>query len=165
MQGFMKRAGLAAVAVFLAVLPAHAATAQLVQNGAEVAREAPALPSATDASANSPEQIKRAQTELRRLDCLKGRIDGKLGSKTRQALDKFWTSAKQPPAAEIRITDDLISALAGRGDNFCRPPRPFFAVGGRSGGNPAMPPFFPGARPGALPPPPPPPSAPAEQPN
>jgi peptidoglycan hydrolase-like protein with peptidoglycan-binding domain len=101
--------------------------------------------------ANLPEQIRKAQTELRRLDCLTGRIDGKLGDQTRQAVKKFWTSAKQP-AVEVSITDELISQLAERGDGFCRPARPFFAIGGRPGGNSALPPFFaPGARPGSAP--------------
>jgi hypothetical protein len=152
MRDFMRRAGLAAVAMSLAVLPARARgdAILLVQNGSDVVRETPAQPPAADVPANSPDQIKKAQTELRRLDCLSGPIDGKIGNKTRQALDKFWTSAKQQPAAEISITDELIAQLAERGDNFCRPPRPFFAIGGRSGGNPAMP-FLPGARPGALP--------------
>jgi peptidoglycan hydrolase-like protein with peptidoglycan-binding domain len=109
--------------------------------------------------ANSPAQIKKAQTELRRLDCLNGRIDGKLGEQTRQAVKKFWASAKEP-AGEVNITDELIADLAEHGDNLCRPPRPFFAIGGRSGGAPGLPPFFPGSRPLPVPAPAAPPSAP-----
>ncbi len=94
--------------------------------------------------ANSPAQIRKAQTELKRLDCLKGRIDGRLSDRTREAVRKFWASAKQP-VVEVAITDQLIADLAERGDLFCRPPRPFFAIGGRPGG---LPPFIaPGARP------------------
>ncbi len=97
-------------------------------------------------AANSPEQIRKAQVELRRLDCLTGRIDGKLGDQTREAVRKFWASAKQP-VVEVNITDELIANLAERGDNFCRPPRRFFGFGGR-----ALPPLFaPGARPGFIP--------------
>ena len=108
---------------------------------------------------NSPEQIRKAQTELRRLDCFNGRIDGKLGDQTRQAVKKFWASAKQP-VVEVNITDELISNLAERGDNFCRPPRRFFGFGGRPGGNLGLPPpFLPGARPGSVPAQPPSPSA------
>jgi peptidoglycan hydrolase-like protein with peptidoglycan-binding domain len=103
---------------------------------------APAL-----APANSREQVRRAQTELRRLDCLKSRINGKLDEHTREAVKKFWAMAKQP-AVDVKITDELISNLAERGDNFCRPPRRFFGFGGRS-----LPPLFaPGARPGFVPP-------------
>jgi peptidoglycan hydrolase-like protein with peptidoglycan-binding domain len=168
-------AGLAAIAISLSTLPASAAGtsrmllfAQTVSDtgrGAAAASQPPASqPPANDASAplpaNSPEQIRKAQTELRRLDCLKGRIDGKLGDQTRQAVKKFWASAKQP-TAEVTITDELISSLAESGDGYCRPARPFFAIGGRSGGNSAPAPFFlPGSRPAAVPapaaPPPPP---------
>ena len=101
--------------------------------------------------ANTPEQIRKAQIELRRLDCLNGPIDGKLGDRTRQAVKSFWTMAKQP-VVDVNITDELIAKLAERGDNFCRPVRPFFGFGGRSGGNSArLPPFVPGARPGSVP--------------
>jgi peptidoglycan hydrolase-like protein with peptidoglycan-binding domain len=109
--------------------------------------------------ANSPKQIRKAQIELRRLECLKGRIDGKLGDQTREAVKKFWASAKQP-AVEVTITDELISDLAARGDLFCRPVRPFFAIGGRAGGNSTLPPFLaPGARPSPAPAPAAPPAA------
>jgi peptidoglycan hydrolase-like protein with peptidoglycan-binding domain len=101
-----------------------------------VADASPVLP------ANSREQIRKAQLELRRLDCFQGKTDGKLGEQTRQAVKKFWASAKQP-VVEVNITDQLIADLAERGDNYCRPPRRFFGFGGRSGGNPAALPFIP----------------------
>jgi peptidoglycan hydrolase-like protein with peptidoglycan-binding domain len=167
-------AGLAAIAISLSTLPAGAAgTSRLLQfaqtvsdtaQGATAASQPPASDASAALPANSAKQIKKAQTELRRLDCLKGRIDGKLGDQTRQAVKKFWASAKQP-AAEVNITDELISRLAESGDGFCRPPRPFFAIGGRSGGNSTLAPFFlPGARPAAVPAPaaPPPPPAKAQ---
>lgn len=98
-----------------------------------------------NALVNSPEQIRRAQVELQRLDCFRGRVDGKLGNQTRQAVQKFWKSAGQP-VLEVTITDELISDLADRGAGFCRPARRFFAVGApmRPGGPP---PFVRGARP------------------
>jgi peptidoglycan hydrolase-like protein with peptidoglycan-binding domain len=46
--------------------------------------------------ANAPEQIRKAQTELRRLDCLKGRIDGKLGDQTRQAVSSLPSRSTSP---------------------------------------------------------------------
>ena len=146
---------MATIAISLGTLSADAVAgdrlSRYAQNGIDAA---PVLmPSASAAGApasvpaNSPEQIRRAQTELRRLDCLKGRIDGKLGDQTREAVRKFWAMAKQP-AASVDITDELISNLAERGDNFCRPPRRFFGFGGH-----ALPPLFaPGARPGFVPP-------------
>jgi hypothetical protein len=57
-------------------------------------------------------------------------------------VKNFWTSAKQPAPVEVNITDQLIANLAERGDGFCRPVRPFFGLGGRAGGNSAMPPLF-----------------------
>jgi peptidoglycan hydrolase-like protein with peptidoglycan-binding domain len=159
MHGCVWRAGSAAIAILLCTLPAGAVAAgrmvHFAQNASDAGRgatepgQSPDVPVALPA--NSPEQIRKAQTELRRLDCLTGRIDGRLGDQTRQAVKKFWASAKQP-AVEVNITDELISNLAERGDNFCRPPRPFFGFGGRPGGNSARLPFFaPGARPGPVP--------------
>jgi peptidoglycan hydrolase-like protein with peptidoglycan-binding domain len=139
------------------MLPAYAIVTEFAQNVPVAGRGAaePGQPSVAEAPAvlraNSPEQIRKAQTELRRLDCLNGRIDGKLGDQTRQAVKRFWASAKQP-VVEVNITDELISNLAERGDNFCRPPRRFFGFGGRPGGNLGLPlPFAPGARPGSVP--------------
>jgi peptidoglycan hydrolase-like protein with peptidoglycan-binding domain len=151
--GCFRRAGVAAIAISLFTLPAGAIASgrmiQLAQNASEGGSGAiaPSQAPAASAPANSPEQIRKAQVELRRLDCLKGRIDGRLGDQTREAVRKFWASAKQP-VVEVNITDELIANLAGHGDNFCRPPRRFFGFGGR-----ALPPLFaPGARPGSIPP-------------
>jgi peptidoglycan hydrolase-like protein with peptidoglycan-binding domain len=170
MRGGVWRAGAAAIAISLCGLSTGAAAAgrmvQMAQNIPDPERTAtaPSQPAAVDApvalQANSPDQIRNAQIELRRLDCLKGRIDGKLGDQTREAVKKFWASAKQP-VIEVSITDALIAELAEHGDNFCRPPRRFFATGGRAGGNSALP-LFPGVRPIPVPAPtaPPPASAP-----
>jgi len=139
------------------MLPADAVVAEFAQNvpvaggGAAEPDRSSVAEAAAVLRANSPEQIRKAQTELRRLDCLNGRIDGKLGDQTRQAVKRFWASAKQP-VVEVNITDELISNLAERGDNFCRPPRRFFGFGGRPGGNLRLPlPFAPGARSGSVP--------------
>jgi peptidoglycan hydrolase-like protein with peptidoglycan-binding domain len=161
MHGCVWRAGSAAIAISLCTLPAGAVAdgrmVQFAQNVSDAGRGAtePSQSPVADAPAalpaNSPEQIRKAQIELRRLDCLKGRIDGKLGDQTRQAVKKFRTSARQP-AVEVDITDELISDLAERGDGFCRPARPFFAFGVRPSGKSGLPPLFaPGARPGPVP--------------
>jgi hypothetical protein len=136
MHGPVSRAGLVMIAISLCALPAGAvATGRTVQNASEAGKgvaepvQGPVAGAPTALSADSPEQIRKAQIELRRLDCLSGRIDGKLGDQTRQAVRKFWGSAKQPIV-----------------DNFCRPPRRFFGFGGR-----ALPPLLaPGARPGIV---------------
>jgi peptidoglycan hydrolase-like protein with peptidoglycan-binding domain len=161
MHGCGWRVGSAAIAISLCIVPADAVatgrTVQFAQNVPDAGRVAaePGQSPVADApealQANSPEQIRKAQIELRRLDCLQGRIDGKLGDQTRQAVKKFWASAKQP-VVEVSITDELIANLAERGDNFCRPPRRFFGFGGRSGGNLGLPlPFAPGGRPISVP--------------
>jgi peptidoglycan hydrolase-like protein with peptidoglycan-binding domain len=120
-----------------------------------LAQNAPDAPTA--APANTPEQIRKAQIELRRLECLKGRVDGKLGERTREAVRMYWASAKQP-AVLVVITDELIAQLSERGDLYCRPPRKFFGFGGRPGGLPFL---VPGARPGPVPAPATPPAPPA----
>ena len=163
MHGGVWRAGSAAIAIALCTPSTGAVAAghgvELAQNvpnaagGDSAPSQSPAAAAPAALPANSPEQIRKAQTELKRLDCLKGRIDGKLGDRTREAVKKFWASAKQP-AVEVNITDQLIADLAERGDLFCRPPRLFFGFGGRPG---AMPPFVaPGGRPIPVPAAPPP---------
>jgi peptidoglycan hydrolase-like protein with peptidoglycan-binding domain len=165
MRGCAWWARSAVIAISLCGLPTSAvATGRMVrlgQNasepGASESSQPPAAGAPAALSANSREQIRKAQIELRRLECLKGRVDGKLGEQTREAVKKYWASAKQP-VVEVEITDALVSELAARGDLFCRPVRPFFGFGARPGGLP----FFPGARPGAapaVPAPPPPPEA------
>jgi peptidoglycan hydrolase-like protein with peptidoglycan-binding domain len=128
------RAAWAAIVILLCALPAGAVAASRM----------------ADPLANSPEQIRKAQTELQRLDCLRGRVDGKLGNQTRQAVRKFWKSAGQPEV-EVSITDELIADLAERGAGYCRPARRFFAVGRPGSGGPAAPLFMRGARPPLVP--------------
>jgi hypothetical protein len=140
MQGGVWRAGSAAIVFLLYALTGAVAAERMVRLAQDASDAAPA---AEAPAANTPEQIRKAQTELRRLDCLKGSIDGKLGDQTRQAVKSFWTSAKQP-LAEVVITDALIADLAAHGDNYCRPPRRFFGFGGRTGGVPFL---APGMRP------------------
>ncbi|HLQ90781.1 MAG TPA: peptidoglycan-binding domain-containing protein [Xanthobacteraceae bacterium] len=157
MHAYVWRAGWAVIAISLCTVQASAVgisqIVQFAQNVSGSGTTAPGKPAVADAPAavpaNSPEQIRMAQTELKRLDCLKGRIDGKLGDQTRQAVKKFWTSAKQPEAG-VNITDELISDLAERGAGFCRPARKFFAMGFRPRANSTQPtlvrPFAPGNR-------------------
>jgi peptidoglycan hydrolase-like protein with peptidoglycan-binding domain len=139
MHSSIWRAGSAAIAISLCGLSGAVAAERMVR----LAQNTPDAEPTADAPANTPEQIRKAQTQLRRLDCLQGRIDGKLGDKTRQAVKSFWTSAKQP-AVEVVITDALIADLAAHGDNYCRPVRRFFGFGGRTGGVPFL---APGMRP------------------
>jgi peptidoglycan hydrolase-like protein with peptidoglycan-binding domain len=151
MHSCVRRAGSVAIAAVLYTLPADAVDtsrtvrfAQSAPDSGQTAAE-PSQPPASVPSvspANSREQIRKAQVELRRLDCFQGKADGKLGDQTRQAVKKFWASAKQP-VVEVNVTDQLIADLSERGDNFCRPPRRFFGFGGRPGVNSAVLPFIP----------------------
>jgi peptidoglycan hydrolase-like protein with peptidoglycan-binding domain len=159
MHGCVWRAGSLAVAITLSAPASTFGTSRTVEfaQQALVPDRAPGEPSEPVANApsvsraNSPGQIRKAQIELRRLDCFQGRADGKLGDQTRRAVKKFWASAKQP-ATEVNITEELIVDLSERGDNFCRPPRRFFGFGQRPGGNPAALPFMPrGTQPPPLP--------------
>jgi peptidoglycan hydrolase-like protein with peptidoglycan-binding domain len=150
MHGFVWWAGSAAIAISLGALPTGAAATSGVARIAQNVPDAGGAAPAPSPPANSPEQIRKAQAELKRLECLKGRVDGKLGEATRQAVQKYRASAKQP-AGEVNITDDLITELAGRGDLYCRPPRVFFGFGGRKGGTTGLP-FAPGVRPIPVPP-------------
>jgi hypothetical protein len=159
MHGRVLRAGCATIAILLGALPAGAAgMVEFAQNAPEADRGAAAEPGQPSAlPANTPEQVRKAQIELKRLDCLAGRVDGKLGNQTREAVKKYWASAKKP-IVEVAITDELIADLAEHGDNYCRPPRPFFSFGGRGG----MPMFAPGMRPIPVPAPAAPPPAAAQ---
>ena len=70
--------------------------------------------------ANLPEQIRQAQTELKRLGCLDGNLDGKMNT-TEKAIKAFWQRSHKP-GVEINITDDFIGDLQRQPDDFCVPP-------------------------------------------
>jgi uncharacterized caspase-like protein len=73
--------------------------------------------------ANLPEQIKQAQTELRRLACYKGPIDGKLNDATHIAV-KEWSKTRERPVVDVNITDDFIADLKKQPDDICLPKAP-----------------------------------------
>jgi peptidoglycan hydrolase-like protein with peptidoglycan-binding domain len=146
----------AAIVAALSAPPVRASATGAIRLG-QIAQSPTAPVQQPDAPANAGEQIRKAQVELKRLNCLKGRIDGKLGPQTRKAVKDFWVMAKEP-VVEVSITDALIADLSERGDNYCRPARPFFSFGGRGPGG-FVPPFAPvgrGPLPGAVPQPSPP---------
>src|SRR5262249_3698364 len=70
--------------------------------------------------ANLPEQIRQAQTELKRLGCFDGELDGKM-STAEKAVKAFWHFSRKP-VPEINITDDFINDLQRHPDDFCVPP-------------------------------------------
>ena len=59
--------------------------ASLDKFNAEAAKRAAALP-------NSPEMLRAAQTQLIRLGCLTGKVDGTLNATTKTALGRYLSS-------------------------------------------------------------------------
>jgi hypothetical protein len=75
----------------------------------------PIQPQAT--KANSPEQIRQAQTELKRLGCLDGELDGKMTT-IEKAIKEFGRRSRKA-IVEINITDDFIADLHQQPDDIC----------------------------------------------
>jgi hypothetical protein len=59
---------------------------------------------------NSPELVRAAQKELRRIGCYAGRESGALDSPTRAAVEGYLAT-RGKPSADIKITDDFVSEL------------------------------------------------------
>jgi Caspase domain len=74
------------------------------------------------AKANRPEQIREAQTELRRLGCFDGKPDGQLNDATRNAVEA-WSKHTTHKPVEINITDDFIEELKRQHREICVPER------------------------------------------
>jgi hypothetical protein len=91
---------------------------------------APALLPADPAvpRANSPDQIRKAQIELKRLGCFGGPENGALGKMTQEAVRTYWRRTGQR-AGTIDITDAFVADLAQHDTGLCKPttvamPRP-----------------------------------------
>jgi uncharacterized caspase-like protein len=86
-------------------------------------RPAPAVSSSPipPARANLPEQIRQAQTELKRLGCFGGSPDGQLNDATRNAVKALWHYTRKP-AVEINVTDGFIADLKRQPSGVCAPP-------------------------------------------
>ena len=78
---------------------------------AEEAQRAAALP-------NSPELIRSAQTQLVRLGCLTGKIDGALNAPTKTALGKYLSIGGQP-TENASVTEGLVSELIKHTTRVC----------------------------------------------
>ena len=76
-----------------------------------------AAPQPEAPKANLSEQIHQAQTELKRLGCLEGKLDGKMDT-TEKAIRAFWKRSNKR-VVEINITDDFIADLQRQPDDFC----------------------------------------------
>ena len=78
---------------------------------AEAARRAATLP-------NSPELVRSAQTELVRLGCLSGKIDGTLNAPTNAALGRYMSIEGQP-SNNVSVTNELVAELAKHTSRVC----------------------------------------------
>ncbi len=78
----------------------------------------PRLPSARPALPNSPELVRSAQTQLVRLGCLTGKIDGTLNASTKGALGHYMSIVGQP-SDNVTVTEDLVSELNKHATRVC----------------------------------------------
>jgi len=70
------------------------------------------------AAENTPELVLSAQTELVRIGCLDGRIDGILGNNTRGAVERY-VAERGKPEADVEITDDFVTTLKNEPSRVC----------------------------------------------
>ena len=85
--------------------------AALDKFNAEAAKRAAALP-------NSPELVRSAQTQLARLGCLSGKVDGVLDGTTKSALGRYM-SIKGQSSGDSSVTEGLVSELTKQTDRVC----------------------------------------------
>jgi len=67
---------------------------------------------------NSPELVRSAQTELVRLGCFSGKVDGAFNAPTSAALGRYMSIGGQP-SANISVTTELVAELAKHTTRVC----------------------------------------------
>ena len=85
--------------------------ATLDRFNAEAAKRAATLP-------NSPELVRSAQTQLVRLGCMTGKVDGTLGAPTKGALGRYMSIMGQP-SDDVSVTEDLVTDLTKHTTRVC----------------------------------------------
>jgi hypothetical protein len=85
--------------------------ATLDKFNAEAAKRAATLP-------NSPELVRSAQTQLVRLGCMTGKIDGTLNATTKSALGHYMTIEGQP-SDDASVTEGLVAELTKHTTRVC----------------------------------------------
>jgi hypothetical protein len=85
--------------------------ATLDKFNAEAAKRTAALP-------NSPELIRSAQTQLVRLGCLTGKIDGALNTPTKSALGRYLSIGGQP-TENAGVTEAVVAELTKHTTRVC----------------------------------------------
>jgi membrane protein involved in colicin uptake len=67
---------------------------------------------------NSPELVRSAQTELVRLGCFSGKVDGNFNAPTSAALGRYLSIGGQP-SANVSVTTELVAELAKHTTRVC----------------------------------------------
>ena len=67
---------------------------------------------------NSPELVRSTQTELVRLGCFSGKVDGTLNAPTSAALGRYLSIGGQP-SANVSVTAELVAELAKHTSRVC----------------------------------------------
>jgi hypothetical protein len=67
---------------------------------------------------NSPELVRSAQTELARLGCFSGKVDGALSAPTSAALGRYMSIGGQP-SGNVSVTKELVAELAKHTTRVC----------------------------------------------
>jgi hypothetical protein len=71
-------------------------------------------------TANSADQIRKAQIELKRVGCFAGRPDGQLAKSTQDAVKNYWTRTGQA-ITDLNITNELIANVHQVQGRVCNP--------------------------------------------
>lgn len=69
-------------------------------------------------TANTPELIKSAQTQLARINCYSGAITGQMTDATRASLVRYL-GIKKRPTGDVKVTDGLVSELSKQAALTC----------------------------------------------
>jgi hypothetical protein len=77
----------------------------------EAANRAAAMP-------NSPELIRAAQTQLVRVGCLTGKVDGTMNAPTKSALNRYMSIGGQP-TENVSVTQALVTELTKHATRVC----------------------------------------------
>ncbi|MDO9561681.1 MAG: caspase family protein [Bradyrhizobium sp.] len=85
--------------------------ASLGKFNAEAAKRAAAMP-------NSPELLRSAQSQLIRLGCLTGKVDGTLNAPTKGALSRYLSIGGQP-TENVSVTEALVAELTKHSSRVC----------------------------------------------
>jgi uncharacterized caspase-like protein len=69
-------------------------------------------------TANTPELIKSAQTQLARINCYSGTANGQMNDATRASLVRYL-GVKKRPTSDTKVTEDLVSELGKQAALTC----------------------------------------------